>query len=76
LNGIRQGAVPVGPVQWRVVQSNNGATELVSPEPKVPEPTEKREPHSQLMSTKLILEILLALVGVVGGIVTLWRAFQ
>lgn len=82
LNGIRQGAVPVGPVQWRLVQSNNGVTALVSPEANVPEPTEKPEPqpqpqpHSQLMSTKLILEILLALIGVVGGIVALWRAFQ
>lgn len=87
LNGVRQGAVPVGAVRWRVVQSGNGqiapappppvATAAIArPEAPVDVAAKEIHPHARLISTKLILEILLAVVGVVGGIIALWRALR
>jgi hypothetical protein len=87
LGGVSQGAVPEGNVQWRVVRPEDEQIDAVLPQEQVtpqraPDPTPNAvtlhgpETNSRLMSTKLMLEILLALVGVVGGIIALARAFR
>jgi hypothetical protein len=72
-----QGAVPEGPVEWRLVSRASGGS---SPAPEPPPPQPPPIPltkEGRLHTVKLVLEIVSIAVAVVGGIMALiWRSKQ